>query len=140
MKIKFSNKSKKNLSVGLDYRLVHIIMEAQKLDYIHDWGLFETKRTLEQQKKYVANGTSRTLNSKHIPDNLGIVRAFDVVPWIDGKWMWDGIKAKECFDEIISNLKKLAIHYYPEQITFGEDWKSLVDRPHVEITTGKEIR
>ena len=140
MKIGLSRRSKLNLSAGLDYRLSHILMEALQLDYKHDWGVFETKRTVEQQRKNVANGASKTMNSKHIPDSLGIVRAFDIVPWIGGKWTWDGREAKECFDEVIGTLKKLANKYYPGQITFGEDWKTLVDRPHVEITTGQEIK
>jgi|GEM_PF-2982167 len=140
MKIGLSRRSKLNLSAGLDYRLSHILMEALQLDYKHDWGVFETKRTVEQQRKNVANGASKTMNSKHIPDSLGIVRAFDIVPWIGGKWTWDGREAKECFDEVIGTLKRLAAQYYPGQITFGEDWKSLVDRPHVEIATGQEIK
>ena len=115
-------------------------MEALKLEYKHDWGIFETKRTLEQQKQNVARGVSKTLNSKHIPDKLGIIRAFDIVPWINGKWTWEGKEAKECFDEVLGNLKQISSKYYPGQITFGEDWKKLVDRPHVEITTGQEIK
>lgn len=152
MIINLSNKSKRNLSAGLDYRLVHIIMESLKLDYKNDWGIFETKRTREQQATNIKAGTSKTFNSKHIPDDTGIVRAFDIVPWISPwGWSWDGKtvdggysaekekKSKECFDEVLSKLKEAANKYYPNQISFGTDWKNFPDRPHVEITNGKEI-
>ena len=153
MKITLSRTSKLNLSAGLDYRLSHILMEALQLEYSRDWGIYETKRTKEQQQINIKNGASKTMNSKHIPNSLGIVMAFDIVPWIPPYgWSWDGKlligganadkarATKECFDEVIGILKKLANKYYPGQITFGEDWKTLVDRPHVEITTGQEIK
>ena len=52
-------------------------------------GVFETSRTLAQQKVYLARGTTHTLKSKHIPDAQGVVHAADVVfvsP--QGNWSW----------------------------------------------------
>lgn len=135
MRVKLGNKSKKNLSAGLDYRLVHLALEsARRLDFICDWGVFETKRTIEQQRKNVANGVSKTMNSKHIPDKLGIVRAMDIVAYVDGAYSW----SEKYYKDIIPKIKKVAEELYPDTFEFGYDWGW--DMPHIEIKTGKELK
>lgn len=136
MKIKFGKKSKLNLCDNLDYRLVHIVCEVARLDLPCDFTVFETKRTLEKQKEYVEKGTSKTMNSKHLPDKNGIVRAVDIVPYVNGKNTWD----EKNFELLIPIFKKVAEELYPNEIEFGYDWKTFEDAPHVQIRTGKEIR
>lgn len=134
MKVKMSKRSKINLSSGLDYRLVHIICEAiSRYDFKYDWSVFETKRTVEKQKEYFEKGTSKTMNSKHIPDSKGIVRAVDIVPWVNGKNTWE----EEYFEHIIPYFKELAEELYPNQIEFGYDWGW--DAPHIQIRKGYEL-
>lgn len=135
MLIKFGKRSKVNLSSGLDYRLVHIACEVSKMDCPCDWTVFETKRTLEKQKEYVAKGVSKTLNSRHIPDSNGIVRAMDIVPYVDGKNTWE----EKYFHELIKLFKEAAERLYPNQIEFGYDWTSFKDMPHIQIRKGYEI-
>lgn len=53
-----------------------------------DFGVFEGIRMLERQRKLVAAGASRTLDSYHIPDKDGIGHALDLVPFIDGRLQW----------------------------------------------------
>lgn len=135
MKIKFGNKSKQNLCKNLDYRLVHIVCEIAKLDLPYDITIFETSRTLEQQKLNVKNGVSKTLNSKHIPDSKGIVRAVDIVPYVNGKNTWD----LKYYKELIPIFKAVALSLYPNEIEFGYDWKNFKDAPHIQIKDGYEI-
>lgn len=134
MKVKLGRRSKLNLSSGLDYRLVHIICESMRRhEFDVDWGVFESKRTLEKQKEYVAKGTSKTTNSKHIPDKDGIVRAVDIVPYINGKYDWN----EKYFHDIVKKIKTVANELYPGELEFGYDWGW--DMPHIEIKKGYEI-
>lgn len=135
MKAKLGKRSKLNLCNNLDYRLVHIICEILKKDLPCDFGVFETKRTLEKQKEYFEKGTSKTMNSKHLPDKNGIVRAVDIVPYVNGKYTWED----KYLDELIPIFEKIAEELYPCQIQFGKNWKTFIDKPHIEIKTGYEI-
>lgn len=134
MKVRLGRRSKLNLSAGVDYRLVHLICEAIRChDFEEDWGVFESKRDLATQRKYVAEGSSKTMNSKHIPDANGIVRAVDIVPYVNGKYDWNG----KYFEDIITKIKQTADILYPEVFEFGYDWGW--DAPHIQIKSGKEI-
>lgn len=79
-------KSRKELA-GVDPRLVRVVERAitiTKCDFtVHD-GI----RTIAEQRRYVAQGVSKTMKSKHLQ---GL--AVDLVPWIDGKprWWWPQI-------------------------------------------------
>lgn len=55
---------------------------------LQDFGVFEGVRTLDRQRKLVAAGASRTLDSYHIPDAQGIGHALDLVPYVDGRLQW----------------------------------------------------
>lgn len=63
-----------------------VIKEAIKL---YDFTVLEGVRTLETQKKYVAEGKSKTLNSKHLKQTDGYSHAIDLAPypinWEDSK-------------------------------------------------------
>lgn len=133
MLIKFGNKSKMNLCSNLDYRLVHIVCEVAKLDLPCDFTVFETKRTLEKQKEYVAKGTSKTMNSKHLPDKKGIVRAVDIVPYVNSKNTWED----KYYNALIPIFKAVANSLYPDQIEFGFDWGW--DKAHIQIKDGDEL-
>ena len=80
MKAILGRTSKLNLCNNVDYRLVHIVCEVARLDLPCDFGVFESKRTVEKQKEYVQRGVSKTMNSKHIPDKNGIVFDEDIIP------------------------------------------------------------
>lgn len=61
--------------------LQKVLKEAIKY---FDFTLIEGRRTLETQKKYVADGKSKTMNSKHIPDPRDpkqYSRAIDLTPY-----------------------------------------------------------
>lgn len=66
-------------------RVVNRAIEITTQDFI----IFETLRTLDQQKAMVRKGTSRTMHSKHLKQPDGFAHAMDLVPWIGGKAVWD---------------------------------------------------
>lgn len=71
---------------GVDLRLVQCAVKA--LTYSsQDFCCYDGIRSYKEQQQYVANGTSKTMESKHL---RGL--AVDLVPWINGKptWDWEG--------------------------------------------------
>jgi peptidoglycan L-alanyl-D-glutamate endopeptidase CwlK len=54
-----------------------------------DFAVLQTVRSLEEQRKAVAAGNSRTMKSKHLPDETGKARAVDLAAWVDGKINWE---------------------------------------------------
>lgn len=57
-----------------------------------DFTVFETLRSIEQQRENLRKGATRTLASKHLRQADGMSHACDLVPWIGGEavWDWDG--------------------------------------------------
>lgn len=88
-------KSQANLA-GVHPDLRKIINLAITLSS-QDFGVTEPQvRTIEDQRKKVAAGVSQTMKSKHleVPDLTGRTKtlyghATDLVPWQDGKFVWD---------------------------------------------------
>ena len=120
----FSDRSKAKLQ-GVDPRLVKIAeLALQRSPF--DFGITEGVRTLEQQKKYVADGKSQTMKSKHLEG-----RAIDFVVYINGKANWD-----------LSNYEKVArvfLEIGKEQgveLEAGAFWKTFKDGPHIQLKDG----
>lgn len=78
MAFKFSQQSLDKLT-GVHPDLVSIIHEVMGLQVI-DFSVVEGVRTLERQKKLVAEGKSRTMLSKHLIQNDGYGHAVDLFP------------------------------------------------------------
>lgn len=136
MKPNLGRKSKLNLCDNLDYRLVHIVcVVAQRNDCPCDFGVFETKRTIETQKQYLKRGTTTTMNSNHIPNKLGIVNAVDIVPYVDGKYQWD----LKYLKPLISIFENVANELYPKEIKFGKDFKVYKNIKQKDGTVKKEL-
>lgn len=68
---------------GVDARLVQCVKLAITLTPV-DFTVYDGIRTVKEQQSYVAKGTSKTMQSKHL-DGLAV----DLVPWINGKPVWD---------------------------------------------------
>lgn len=80
----------------------------------------EGLRTKERQKKLLAEGKSRTMNSRHITGH-----AVDVV---DPFGSYDDAKMRE-----IAGAMKQAADELGVPITWGGDWTKFVDTPHYEL-------
>lgn len=70
--------------------LASCVKEAIKLT-TQDFTVLQTSRTLEEQKKAVAAGNSRTMHSKHLPQSQdkGFAWACDLGAWVNGAVSWD---------------------------------------------------
>jgi len=85
-------------------------------------AVFETLRTKERQKQLFLQRRTKTLNSKHL-----VGKAADIVVQKNGQWTWDirDKYVKSAYFIIGEEAKKLGL-------TWGGDWKSFRDYPHVE--------
>lgn len=91
--------------------------------------IYETKRTEEKQRYYVASGKSKTMQSYHL-----VGQAFDFVPVINKKADWNGYNRPE-IQKAIAYAKQLGF-------TWGGDWKKFTDKPHLQydkIGYGQDI-
>lgn len=84
-----------NTLIGVHPILVTIVHRAIEITE-QDFGVFEGARTKERQRKLVAAGASKTLDSMHLlaTDRLGaeagqMSHAVDLVPYIDGRLRWE---------------------------------------------------
>jgi peptidoglycan LD-endopeptidase CwlK len=119
---KYSSRSLKNLQ-GIHPDLRKVVDRALK-DSPLDFAVIEGLRTPERQKKLVASGASKTLNSRHITGH-----AVDLVPI--------GPNGKAAFDWPLYNKLGPAVKAAAEKegvkIVWGGDWKSFKDGPHFEL-------
>ena len=118
---KFSQRSISNLEGCVD-ELQYIAYEAIK----HvDFTVIEGHRTLERQMQLYNDGfTTLKDGSKH---NKFPSHAFDFIPYPFTDW-----HDKGRFMEVANVLKELARDIKAD-ITWGGDWKSFVDLPHIQV-------
>ena len=109
---------------GVNTRLVDVVKRAIELSE-YDFMVVEGLRTLETQKKYVAQGKSTTMNSRHI-----VGEAVDLAPLEHGTIDWNNSKGQ--FDAVAKAMKQAAKELNVK-LTWGGDWKSFVDKPHFQI-------
>lgn len=83
--------------------------------------IYETIRTVEKQKQYVASGASKTMKSYHL-----VGQALDFVPVNDkGQCLWGGYDAPE--------IRKAVAYAKSLGFTWGGDWTSFIDKPHLQF-------
>lgn len=73
---------------GVKPELVTCVKLAITLS-IQDFTVFDGLRTDAEQKLHVEKGVSKTLKSKHLKQADGFGHAVDLVPWVDGKPVWN---------------------------------------------------
>lgn len=93
--------------------------------------IYETIRTEEQQRYYVASGKSQTMKSYHL-----VGQALNFVPIINGKTDWNGYGRSD-MRQAIAKAKELGFEW-------GGDWKGFIDKPHLQYNykgygTDKEL-
>lgn len=86
MAYKLGRKSLLELN-GVDQQLVDVTHRAIKITKV-DFGVHDGLRTIDEQRRLVNRGASRTMKSKHLTGE-----AVDLVPYINGKlrWEWEPI-------------------------------------------------
>lgn len=122
MAYKFGVRSKSNLT-GVKPQLQALFNEAitnSPYDFVVTCGL----RTIEEQRVLVATGKSTTMKSKHLTGNAVDFACFDE----NGKITWEA----KYYKAVAAHIKKLALKS-GLKITWGGDWKSFVDMPHIQL-------
>ena len=90
-------------------------------------------RTLEEQKRLVKAGASRTLRSRHLPGaKNGLSHAVDLAATLGGKVKWDWPLYSK-----LAEAMKLAALAEKVTIEWGGDWKSFKDGPHYQLPWSK---
>lgn len=99
--------------VGVHADLVKVVRRALELTS-QEFAVADGIRTLEEQKRLVASGASKTLESRHLTGH-----AVDLVPVINGKlrWEWDPIY-------IIADAVRLAAREQGVSLRWGGNWNA----------------
>ena len=109
---------------GVHPDLVKVVKRAIEISE-YDFMVVEGLRTKETQAEYVKKGVSQTMNSRHI-----IGQAVDLAPLENGVIDWNNKKGQ--FDAVAKAMLQAAKELNVK-ITWGGNWKSLVDKPHFQI-------
>lgn len=110
--------------LGVNPDLVGVVREAAEITDIY-FIVAEGLRSKERQKKLLAEGKSKTMNSKHI-----VGKAVDLYPTDKTRTRidWTNTAFKKLSDTMKHAAKNCGI-----EITWGGDWKTFIDKPHFEI-------
>ncbi|EEQ10063.1 Peptidase M15 family [Yersinia mollaretii ATCC 43969] len=100
-----------------------IVRRALTLSTV-DFRVIEGIQTAERQRQLVRNGSSKTLNSRHLTGH-----AVDLAPLINNKIPWEDWGA---FHQVAKAMKQAALEM-ELPLQWGGDWKSFKDGPHFEL-------
>lgn len=90
-------------------------------------------RTLEEQRKLVAAGASKTLRSRHLPGKkTSLAHAVDIAIKLDGAVRWDWPLFVQAAKVIKAAAKAEGV-----TIEWGGDWESFRDGPHFQLPWAK---
>ncbi len=102
--------------------LVRVVRRAAAMSSL-DFTVLEGLRTLPRQKQLLAQGATRTLNSRHLTGH-----AVDLAPMIGGTVSWDW----PLYNRLAKIVKAAAAHE-KVPIVWGGDWRTFKDGPHWEL-------
>jgi len=118
---RFSQRSESRLQ-GVHPDLVKVTRRALELSPV-DFGITEGLRSQERQKQMVAQGSSQTMNSRHLTGH-----AVDVVAYIGSDISWD----MPLYQQIAQAFKQASAEL-SIPVEWGGDWKTLKDGPHFQL-------
>lgn len=121
--MKLDARSERNL-VGIHPDLARIVRRAAEIAGPSvDFTVTEGLRTAERQRRLVASGASRTLNSRHLSGH-----AVDLAAKVGGQVRWDWpLYAR------LAEIMKAAAADLKLPLTWGGDWRRFRDGPHYEL-------
>ena len=102
--------------------LVRVVHRAAAMSSL-DFTVLEGLRTLARQKQLLAQGATRTLNSRHLTGH-----AVDLAPMIGGIVSWDWPLYHR-----LAKIVKAAAAQENVPIVWGGDWRTFKDGPHWEL-------
>lgn len=109
-------------------KIQEIFEAAAQASLCPPFRVIDGARTIEEQRRNVAKGVSKTMRSRHIPTKNGFSHAIDIAPLINGKISWEW-KHYYPLAERIKNIAKS----YETPLEWGGDWKSFKDGPHWQL-------
>jgi peptidoglycan L-alanyl-D-glutamate endopeptidase CwlK len=112
---------------GVHADLAKVVLRAAEIT-LQNFVVGEGSRSLAQQKKNVAAGVSKTMNSRHLPSKDGLARAVDLIAVVDGKVSWD----MAAYRRIAAAMQQAAAELNLT-VEWGGAWKTLVDGPHFQL-------
>jgi peptidoglycan L-alanyl-D-glutamate endopeptidase CwlK len=107
---------------GVHPDLVRVVKKAAALSDL-DFTVLEGIRSVERQKQLVAQGASKTMNSRHITGH-----AVDLAPMIAGEVRWDWPLYHK-----LAKIVKSAAADEKVPLQWGGDWRAFNDGPHWEL-------
>jgi peptidoglycan L-alanyl-D-glutamate endopeptidase CwlK len=118
------NLSQRSLSrlEGVHPDLVKVVKRAIEITSI-DFTVLEGLRSIETQRRYVANGASRTMRSRHLTGH-----AVDLAPFVDGAVSWHWPHYHKLAPAMKQAASELGI-----PIEWGGDWRKFKDGPHWQL-------
>jgi len=119
--MQLDTRAERNLS-GIHPDLAQIVRRAAAVTTV-DFTVTEGLRTAERQRRLVASGASRTLNSRHLSGH-----AVDLAAKVDGKVRWDWPLYAQLAKAMKASAAELGL-----PIVWGGDWRSFRDGPHFEL-------
>lgn len=115
---KFGKASLKELE-GVKVELVRLARRALELS-TQDFCVYDGLRTTKEQQALVAKGASQTMQSKHLK---GL--AIDLVPWINGKPVWEWEPIYDIVMAVDAAAREMGIEH---KIRWGGAWdRTLAD-------------
>jgi len=114
----------RSLSRLVDVRpdLVRVVKRAAAMSSL-DFTVLEGLRTVARQHALMAQGATKTLNSRHLTGH-----AVDLAPMIGGTVRWDWPLYHQ-----LAAIVKAAAAYEKVPVTWGGDWRTFKDGPHWEL-------
>jgi peptidoglycan L-alanyl-D-glutamate endopeptidase CwlK len=109
--------------------LIAIVTLALRQYAVDDLTIVEGIRDLATQRRYVEQGVSWTMNSRHLPQADGYSHAVDVAPLIGGRIFWDDWEAFKRMSGVVFQ----AANYLGYQIVWGGNWPTKRDGPHFQL-------
>ena len=109
--------------------LIRVVARAIEITPI-DFGVTEGLRTIETQERYMTNGKTTTMKSKHLDQGDGYSRAVDLYCRDNnGKITWE----HKWFRLVIQAMFTAAIEQQV-YIKAGGLWRTFLDSPHFELS------
>lgn len=131
-KFVFGKRSLDNLATCHDnlQKIAHLALGYSSVDFTITEGV----RSAERQAALLKAGATTTLNSYHLDSKDGVIdnkgMALDFYPIVNGKL---DVNAPMSYFKTVADAFKKAAAELGFRITWGGDWKSFKDGPHIQL-------
>jgi peptidoglycan L-alanyl-D-glutamate endopeptidase CwlK len=114
---------------GVHPDLVRVVKRAAEMRTAQPFFVITCgPRSVEEQRRLVKVGASKTMKSRHIPAKNGFSHAVDLAAVVDGKVRWDW----PLYHTLAATMKAAA-KAEKVPLEWGGDWKTFKDGPHFQL-------